>query len=119
MKNSGRARSYSFHIPMGMIFKRMYCCKCGEKLKRTFLPIGYQEEGGAFFGASVTSLSISYRSPRIVENNECFYSCENCHYYISYDDQKIIAEYQSESGRKILTEKQMAILNHLFENKFK
>ena len=118
MNNSRRANSCSFHIPLGMIFKRAYCCRCVQKLKRKFLPVGYQEEGSTFFGFSGTSLHFSYRSPRIVEENECFYSCEHCHYYISYDDQKIIAEYQKESGKRILTDKQIDFLNNMFENKF-
>ena len=120
MKNFMRGKSYEFSISPGMLFKKMYCCKCGEKLKREFFVVGYSEdEGCTCAGFSGSILSFSYRPPRTTEYQECFYVCHGCNYAISYDDQKMVAEYQKESGKKILTEKQMAFLNHVFENDFK
>ena len=120
MKNWLHGKSYEFSFSPGMIFKKMYCCKCGEKLKRKYLVVGYSEdEGRTCMGFSGAVLSFSYHPPRTTEYQECFYLCQQCNYAISYDDQKIVAEYQKESGRKILTEKQMDFINHIFENDFK
>lgn len=121
MKNWLRGRSYSFSIPFGMIFRRMHCCRCGEKLKRKFMTVAYDPENKsskyAFF--SGTSIGVSNRyHPDGVEYKECFYICNRCGYAISYNDQKVVADYQREPGRKILTKKEKDFLNHAFENKF-
>ena len=71
----------------------------------------------AFF--SGTSIVVSNRyHPDGVEYKERFYICNRCGYAISYNDQKVVADYQRETGRKILTKKEKDFLNHAFENKF-
>lgn len=115
MKKWLQGRSYEFRISPGMLFKRAYCCKCGEKLKKQFITVGYDPNDT---DRAVGTKYYLYAPHDGTEYKDCFYVCYGCGYAISYDDQKIIAEYQKEGGRKILTHKQIEFLNHVFENKF-
>lgn len=122
MNNWLHGRRYEYSISVGMIFKKMYCCKCGEKLKKEFITVDYDPESKANKEAWFTGTSIRfiYRPhPDGTEYKECFYICKKCGYALSYNDQKIISEYQKETGKKILNEKQRAFINHIFENDFK
>lgn len=102
--------NYKAKMPLGMHFKIMYCCKCGNTLDKKSLPkvptisgVGiplhrnlltiYPKGMDRNFG-TVTLTKIS--------RNFYVYHCKHCNYLIDYENQKKIRKYQRKSGRLIL-----------------
>ncbi len=95
---------YDFHLEIkrGMLFRRMYCCKCGTKLKRRSTSrlvnkgeIGYINNilPGIYFGGPTSQIQVRY-----------VYICPNCKQITTYDQQCIIAKKQKQAKTKILEE---------------
>jgi len=105
-----------FSCAPGMIFKRMYCCKCGEKLSIKFLSIEYKPDekwGSTVYSSTEFSIINSSYFPKGSEYFEGMYVCKKCNYIISYDAQKRIREYQDAGRRHILTENEINSYNLL------
>lgn len=94
-------KGYEVEIPVGMIFKRMFCHKCGTKLKKLKITEEFKkgEEGfqNTLLGhhtLGMTAISKAYY----------IYMCPNCGSIISYNDQCVIAKKQKLLKKKILNE---------------
>lgn len=109
-------KGYEFSISPKMIFKKMYCCKCGKKLSIKLISIGYDPDKKwdhyGFINGSTLSFRFKYR-PKGTEYFEPVYTCKHCNYIISYDAQKRIREYQDAGRRHILTENEINSYNLL------
>ena len=98
---------YGFHmeIKVGMLFRRMYCYKCGTKLKRASTSrlvkkgeLGYDEHSLSLrFGA------IPMSCPQI--HVRYVYVCPKCKQVTSYEEQCQIAKKQKQAKTKILDDK--------------
>ena len=88
-------------IPIGMIFKKMFCHKCGAQLKKEKITETYkkgeQEYSNKILGHSTLGMSEISKSHYI-------YKCSNCGAKISYDYQCVIAKKQKNLKKKILNE---------------
>ena len=93
---------YEMEIDVGMLFRRMYCCKCGTKLKRRNTShlykkgeVGYDENPlpGIHIYAGTSQVQTRY-----------VYLCPNCKQITTYDQQCIIAKKQKQAKTKILEE---------------
>lgn len=96
-----------FSCETEMIFKKMYCCKCGKKLSIKFVSLEYRpdEKWGASFDSS-TEFSIIY-SKYFSKGSEYFegvYVCKNCNYIISCAVQKNIRKYQDAAHNRVLND---------------
>lgn len=88
-------------IPVGMIFKKMFCHKCGAKLKKEKISETYeegdQEYSNKILGHSTLGMSQITKSYYI-------YKCPSCGAKISYECQCAIAKKQKLLKKKILNE---------------
>ena len=88
-------------IPVGMIFKRMFCHKCGVRLKKEKITEthkkGEQDYSNKVLGHSTLGMSEISKSYYI-------YKCPHCESRTSYDYQCVIAKKQKRLQKKILNE---------------
>ncbi len=97
---------YQMTIDVGMLFRRMYCCKCGTKLKRRSTSrlikegeLGYDYSRN--FGCHYILGPLS--APQI--HVRYVYVCPNCKQVTTYEQQCEIAKKQKQAKTKILEEK--------------
>lgn len=90
-------------IDSGMLFKKMYCKKCGERLKKKknteIIKKGdprFSRRIGRYIMIGMTSYSM----------NTYTYLCPNCGFEISYDEQVKIAKIQKKLNSKILDDEE-------------
>lgn len=94
-------QGYEMEIPVGMIFKKMYCHKCGNKLgKKKISQIvkkGEQDYSNDILGHGTIGMD---RKDMV----RYIYECSNCHFEITYKDQCVIAKKQKMHKKKILND---------------
>ena len=98
-------KEVEYSIPLGMIFRKMYCHKCGEKLiKNKYVRIILKDDPkykiykrGRFGEGKVTQYKYNYKCPK------CFYNIE-------YKEQKRIAKIQKQNNSFVLTNDQLKAL---------
>ena len=104
-------KNKSVSIPMGMVTKKFYCHKCGEKLQkfaktRTVKPgdPDYKEHS-----------RFNHRTHMIgdVEVTEYDFKCPACHNMITYDEQQTMALIQKKLSKNTLSEDD--IENNIYE----
>ena len=90
-------------ISVGMLFRKMYCSKCGAELKRKKIKKKYKpgDEGFTRFSQGFGSTIINIGSRTVVRY---VYECPRCHNITEYGEQCKIAELQKNSGTKILAD---------------
>ena len=88
-------------IPVGMIFRKMFCHKCGTQLRKEKITKTYKkgdpEYSNNILGHSTLGMSEISKSYYI-------YKCINCGAEIDYDHQCVIAKKQKLLKKKILIE---------------
>lgn len=96
-------------IPVGMVFRKMYCHQCGAKLKKEKTSkvykkgeLGYTNQLPGHFGEIPLGMSE-------LEKVGYFYQCPNCKLAITYDEQCMIAKKQKQLKKIILTEEELEI----------
>ena len=97
-------------IPLDFVFKRFYCCKCGQKLKKKKKIKFYypQDEEYEELYKKIHRhyfLSVGFRTK--IKTTKRYFYCENCNYNISYNKQTLIAERQKCLKTKILPEEDL------------
>ena len=94
-------KGLEINIPVGMIFRKMFCHKCGAQLKKEKITETYKkgEKGysNKILGHSTVGMSQITKSHYI-------YKCPSCDSKISYDYQCVIAKKQKLLKKKILNE---------------
>lgn len=93
-------------IPFGMIFRKMYCHKCGEKLiKNKYVRIILKDDPkykvykrGRFGEGKVTQYKYNYKCPK-------------CYHIIEYKEQVKISKIQKQNNSFVLTNDQLNALN--------
>ena len=94
-------KGYEFTAPLGMLFRKMYCHKCGNKLKK-------KKESRIFRkgepGYSNDILGQSTIGMDRIEKAWYVYWCPDCNTKITYGEQCIIAKEQKKQKKKILKE---------------
>ena len=88
-------------IPVGMIFKKMFCHKCGAQLKKEKITKIYKKGER---GYSNKILGHSTLGMSEISKSYYIYKCTNCGSKINYDYQCIIAKRQKLLKKKILNE---------------
>ena len=92
-------KGYESTISLGMLFKKMYCHKCGNKLKRkreTYV-IRKGEKGYSNQIAGITTIGMDR-----IQQSYYVYVCPNCNSKITYEEQCVIAKEQKKRGEKII-----------------
>ena len=94
-------KGFEITIPVGMIFKRMFCHKCGTKLKKEKITKIY-EKGDQGYSNKILGHSTLGMSK--ISKTHYIYKCPNCEFKISYFYQCVIAKKQKQLKKKILNE---------------
>ena len=88
-------------IPIGMIFRKMYCNKCGIQLKKLKINEVYKK---GETGYSNKILGHSTLGMSEISKSHYIYNCQNCNSKISYEAQCIVAKKQKQLRKKIISE---------------
>ena len=100
--------SYEITIPIGMIFRKMFCHKCGTQLKKEKISKIYKKGESGFHKLNMLS-GTTFGISQLKETNY-IYKCPKCGAKITYDNQCIIAKKQKRLKKKILNEDDLDIL---------
>lgn len=91
--------SYEIKIPIGMLFKKMFCCKCGGKLqKKKISKINYK--GDKQFKKIRIGRTVALDKKQKIEH--LVYYCPNCNIMAEYDEQVRISNIQKKKNKLIL-----------------
>ena len=94
-------RGYESEIDLGMLFRKMYCHKCGTRLKKMKVTNVYKK-GDPGYSNDILGHGTLGMSEKAISHY--IYKCPNCGNEISYDDQCIVAKKQKSLKKKILDE---------------
>ena len=90
---------YEIKIPIGMLFRKMFCCKCGRKLNRT-------KRSKINFKGDKDFKRIKYGHTVILDERQIIdkivYHCPNCNIITEYDEQLKISNIQKKNNKLIL-----------------
>ena len=88
---------YENKIDIGMLFKKMYCHKCGNLLKRKKITNLYKKGEHSY-----TNFILGRPTIGMNRIQKCYYIyvCPNCGLEITYDKQCIIAKQQKKDKKK-------------------
>ena len=111
-------KGYESSIPVGMLFRKMKCCKCGFDLsKKAVYTVSSNSDGDLINTTMITPGGLS--KTKIygiteVKKAKYLYKCENCNYLISYEHQNIVSKYQKQHKKRILTQEEQDSLGVCF-----
>ena len=88
-----------YEMPIGMLFRKMYCAGCGDRLVRKQIRQTYQRGEPGFQNTLSDGSTINILSYTKVIY---IYRCQGCGKEISYKDQVKVAKKQAKLGVKIL-----------------
>lgn len=97
-------QGYESTIEVGMLFKKRYCYRCGQRLKINKVINVYKRGEPGFKKDICGSSTIGMGSIKIVTYN---YKCPNCNNIITCSEQDAIAKLQKLSGKTILTDNEL------------
>lgn len=96
-------------IPVGMVFRKMYCYQCGIRLKKEKISnvykkgeTGYTRHLPGRFGGIPLGMS------ELEKVGYC-YQCPSCKFTFTYDEQCIIAKKQKKLKKIILAEEELEV----------
>jgi len=94
-------KGYESSISLGMIFKKMYCHKCGFKLEKKKISNIYKKGDPNFSNDILGRRQIGMDRKEVVHY---IYRCPNCSSEITYDEQCKVTKKQKKLKRIILNE---------------
>ena len=93
-------RGYETHIPVGMIFRKMYCHRCGIQLKKEKITKVFKRGEQGYSDDILGHPTIGMSE---IAKSECIYKCPNCSNTITYDEQLHIHKLQKKLKHTILS----------------
>ena len=94
-------KGYESKISLGMIFKKMYCKKCGNILKITKFSNRYKKGDSNYSDDVLGYATIWIKKKKKVHY---IYHCFNCGLESTYEEQCVIAKKQKLLKKRILNE---------------
>lgn len=88
-------------IPVGMIFRKMFCHKCGAKLEKEKITESYKKGDQGYSNKILGHATLGMSE---ISKSYYIYKCPNCNSLITYDEQCVIAKKQKLLKKKILNE---------------
>ena len=95
---------YWAQIPVGMLLSKMYCSKCGQrlKLKKRSDVYHFGDSEYRYFSSNLNHLKLDPEQTKI----DYVYYCPNCNTTITYKKQCEIRKMQKKKGCLILSEEE-------------
>ena len=94
-------KGYESTISLGMVFKKMYCKKCGSILKKKKISTTYKKGEPNYSKDILCHATIGMDR---IERVYYIYHCPNCGLEITYDEQCVVAKKQKLLKQKIINE---------------
>jgi transcription initiation factor IIE alpha subunit len=96
-------KGFNYSIPLGMIFQKHYCSKCGEKLKKEKTHRVVSKDDKDYYRYH------DYGSYPKIDYNvyEYIFLCPSCQTRITYHEQRVIKKIQKIEKSKILSKYQL------------
>lgn len=95
---------YSVEINFGMLFRRMYCSRCGTKLKRQSYSSEHRKGELGYEKHFRPRISVSSLETQIIVRYD--YVCPYCKRVTTYEQQCLIAKKQKKAKTRILDSKE-------------
>ena len=92
-------KGYSTSIDVGMLFKKMHCGKCGEKLKKQKI-VNLLKKGDQGYHNHI-ALNVALGMDRL-QKTTYVYKCPGCGDIITYDEQMQILRAQKQENKRTL-----------------
>ena len=89
-------KGYESTIPVGMIFRKMYCQKCGNRLKKKKISYTYKKGDPNYSNRILGHSTIGMDKLQL---SHYIYQCPTCGNETTYEDQCIIAKQQKEKKK--------------------
>ena len=96
-------KGYKSTMPAGMLFKKMYCSKCGARLKRHKITKTYLKGEEGYKNRILGQATIGMGS---IEIGTYVYKCPDCESMVTYEKQLEINEKQKRLNRTVLTDEE-------------
>jgi len=94
-------KGYEATLNLGMIFRKMYCHKCGSILNTKKVSNIYKKGDFSYSNDILGHPTIGMDRKEVAYY---IYNCQHCGSEITYDEQCIIAKKQKQLKKKILSE---------------
>lgn len=94
-------KGFEISIPAGMLFRKMFCHKCGAELRKEKITKCYKKGEPGFSRRIGGELTVGMSE---LSRTHYIYKCPNCNALIDYKDQRIVAKKQKLLNKKILNE---------------
>ena len=94
---------YTGEIPIGMLFRKMYCHRCGVRLKRE-KQVNVYHKGDEGYDKHIFFLRPTPLGMDKAKKTHFVYVCPNCNSRITYNEQRAIARKQRKLKSKIISE---------------
>lgn len=94
-------KGYESTISLGMIFKKMYCQKCGNTLRRKKISNIYKKGDPNYSNDILGHATIGMDR---IEKVYHVYYCPNCGFEITYEEQCVVRKRQKLLYKKILND---------------
>ena len=98
-------KGYEEEMSLGMLFRKMYCFKCENKLNKHKISKIYHKREKGYQNHILGHSTIGMDK---IELATYVYKCPNCGHEITYDDQCIIAKIQKKLKKKVLTQDEIS-----------
>ena len=92
-------KGYESHIELGMIFRKMYCSNCGEKLKKKKITNTYNKGDAKYQSHILGHATIGMDR---IQKSEFVYQCPKCFKITTYAEQVLINKTQKMLNKKVL-----------------
>ena len=93
---------YQVKFPIGMLFKKMFCCKCGKKLQKQKISKIYSKGDIGFKRIMIHGNTVMLENKEKID--KIVYHCPNCDIITEYDEQLRISNIQKKMKKTILDE---------------
>lgn len=94
-------KGYETKVPVGMIFRRMYCHKCGFRLKKAKITDVYKKGESGYSNKILGNTTLGMTE---ISKSFYIYKCQKCNSEITYEAQCIVAKKQKQLNKKIIGE---------------
>ena len=101
-RNWRKLQGYETDMPVGMLFRKMYCGQCGNELSKKKITSTHQAEDPEFTRRFPEHTTVGMNR---IEKTRYMYVCPSCNATVTYEEQRLIAKKQKILKRKVINTK--------------
>ena len=97
-------RGNEVEVPLGMLFRKMYCRICSTKLKRKKISVVCKKGDINYTNRLLGKATLGMSE---IQKSEYVYECPKCKVLTTYNNQLRISKLQKKTGKKILSDEEL------------